>query len=110
MYRQQAKKINEYSYGRSKSDWGSSKSSTNSHLNKTKQRENSIISSTIHFKTSWRVKCMSWDFEFPLVTQDETILSLDFKSSREIKIKLKFYPIEPVDSKIMIDYEFKFKR
>ena len=70
--------------------------------------DSSIISSTIHGKTSKKVRCMDWNHNYPSSEEEFTSLLLHIPANREIKVYLKYYPAEPINGKIIIDYEFKF--
>ena len=71
--------------------------------------DSSIISQNIHGKYSRSMVCETWKFT-ESSEDDFTVVSLQIPSCREVNVHVKFYPAEPIDRSIMIDYDFKFER
>ena len=109
-YSQKVDKVNQFKNQKSQNSWESQKSSNSSSKDLSIKRDDSIISSTIYGKTSKRVRCLNWNHNYPSSEEDFISLLLHISSNREITVHLKYYPAEPIDGKIMLDYELKFKR
>ena len=110
IYSQKVYKTGSFKERSSINSWESTNWSESSFENQSIQRDNSIISSTINGKTSKKVSCLNWNHNYPSSEEEFTSLLLHIPSKREITVYLKYYPKEPIDGKIMIDYEVKFER
>ena len=71
--------------------------------------DSSIISQNIHGKYSRSMVCEAWKFT-ESSEDDFAVVSLQIPSCKEVNVHVKFYPAEPIDGSIMIDYDFKFER
>ena len=76
---------------------------------KSNKVEESIISKNIHGKYSRTMFWEEWKFESSS-DDDFNIVSLQIPSIEQVAVHLKFYPAEPINGDIMIDYDFKFDR
>ena len=76
---------------------------------KSNKVEESIISKNIHGKYSRTMFWEEWKFESSS-DDDFTVVSLQIPSIEQAVVHLKFYPAEPINGDIMIDYDFKFDR
>ena len=108
-YSQKVDKVGCFKYQSSQNSRESWKSYDSSLKNLSIQSDNSIISSTIHGKTSKKIKWMNW-YHVYSSKEDFSSLLLHIPSNREITVHLKYYPAQPIDGNIMIDYELKFDR
>ena len=71
--------------------------------------EESIISKNIQGKYSKTMMCENWNDKSS--SEDNfTVLSLQIPSIKQLMVHVKFYPAEPIDMNIMIDYDFMFDR
>ena len=71
--------------------------------------DHSVISQNIHGKYSRIMFWDKWNEQSPS-EDDFTVVSLHIPSNKEVTVHLKFYPAEPREGSIMIDYEVKFER
>ena len=78
-------------------------------VHETIRLKDSIISQNIHGKYSRTMMCENWKEE-ETSKDDFTVVSLQIPSIKQLTVHVKFYPSEPIDNKVMIDYDFKFNR
>ena len=71
--------------------------------------EESIISKNIQGKYSRTMFWEEWKFE-STSEDDFIVLSLRIPSIKQVSVHLKFYPAEPINGDIMVDYDFMFDR
>ena len=71
--------------------------------------EESVISKNMNGKYLRTMICEVWNFA-ETSEDDFTVVSLQTSTSKEVIVHLKFYPVEPIEGNIMIDYDFKFIR
>ena len=71
--------------------------------------ESSIISKNIHGKYSRTFLWEGWK-EQSESEDDFTVVSLHIPSNKKVSVHLKFYPADPIDWSIILDYKFMFER
>ena len=71
--------------------------------------ESSIISKNIHGKYSRTMLWEGWK-EQSESEDDFTVVSLHIPSNNKVSVHLKFYPADPIDGSIILDYKFMFER
>ena len=71
--------------------------------------EESIISRNIHGKYSRTMMCENWK-EKETSEDNFTVVSLQIPSINQLMVHLKFYPSEPIDDNVVVDFDFKFER
>ena len=71
--------------------------------------EESIISKNIQGKYSRTMFWEEWKFE-STSEDDFIVFSLRIPPIKQVSVHLKFYPAEPINGDIVVDYDFMFDR